>query len=112
MALIPETMAAARMTRYDWDYGCIITSVIMATGVGTQDPNSLPDNKILPLQNSHVEIVTPAMLYQQETIQMQECATMASTGIFLDPVPGTQISRTRVRKLNISYSQGVRFYTH
>ena len=68
MALIPETMAAARMTHYDWDYGCIITSVIMATGVGTQDPNSLPDNKILPLQNSHVEIVTPAMLYQQETI--------------------------------------------
>ena len=38
MALIPETMAAARMTRYDWDYGCIITSVIMAMGVGAQDP--------------------------------------------------------------------------
>ena len=59
MALIPATMAAARMTRYDWDYGCIITSVIMATGVGAQDPNSLPDDKILPPQKSPVRIVTP-----------------------------------------------------
>ena len=59
----------------------------MAMEVGAQDPISLPEDKNLPPQNSHVGIVTPAMLYQQETIQMQECATMAATGIFLDPVP-------------------------
>ena len=48
--------------------GCIIMLGMMATGASAQDPNSLPDNKILPPQNSHVGIVTPAMLYQQETI--------------------------------------------
>ena len=58
----------------------------MATGVGVQDPNPLPDNKILPLQKSHVTIVAPAMVYQQETIQVHEGVTMAATGTLMDPV--------------------------
>ena len=33
-----------------------------------------------------MRIAVPAMVYQQETIQVYECATVATTGTFLDPL--------------------------
>ena len=59
----------------------------MAKGAGAIYPNSPPDNKSLPPQISHIRIAAPAMVYQQETMLVHECATMATTGTFLDPVP-------------------------
>ena len=34
----------------------------------------------------HVRVATPAMVYQQETMQVHECAMMATAGMFLDPL--------------------------
>ena len=38
----------------------------------------------------HLKIAAPAMVYQQETVQVHECAAMASTGIFQVPVSRTE----------------------
>ena len=38
----------------------------------------------------HVRIDAPAMVYQHETIQVQECATTVSTGVFKDPMSRTK----------------------
>ena len=35
---------------------------------------------------SHVRIAAPPMVYQQEILQVHECATAANTGIFEDPI--------------------------
>ena len=35
---------------------------------------------------SHVRITTPAMVYQQKTVPVRECAIMDLTGIFRDPL--------------------------
>ena len=37
-----------------------------------------------------MRIAAPAMVYQQEAVQVHKCAAMASTGIFQDPVPRTK----------------------
>ena len=39
---------------------------------------------------SYVRIAAPAMVYQQETVQVHECAAMASTRISQDPVSRTK----------------------
>ena len=35
---------------------------------------------------SHVRVATPTIVYQQETLQVHECAALASTGTFVDPL--------------------------
>ena len=48
----------------------------------------------------HVRIAAPAMVYQQETVQVHECTMMAATGMFLDPLSGVKHQLNTIIEVN------------